>query len=167
MSGQPGRRDAAGSTDERSGDDEDARFGAQVWELTLRTVTTLVRSFEDDMKAEGFALSWYDVLIQLVEAPQHRLRMQDLADAVVVTRSGLSRLIDRMEKADLVTREPVADDGRGSYAMLTEQGHATYERLATDHHRKIDERFSSRLSNADLRALRRAMRKIGVVPGRV
>jgi DNA-binding MarR family transcriptional regulator len=160
------RRDPAGSTDERPRDDDEAHFGADVWELTLRTVTALIRTFEDDMKAEGFALSWYDVLIQLSQAPRQRLRMQDLADAVVVTRSGLSRLIDRMEKADLVRREAVADDGRGSYAVLTEQGRATYARLAVGHHRKIEERFSSRLSNADLRALRRAMRKIGVVVGR-
>jgi len=162
---EQGRRDAAGSTDERPRDDE-ARLGAQVWELTLRTVTALIRTFEEDMKAEGFALAWYDVLIQLSQAPRQRLRMQDLADGVVVTRSGLSRLIDRMEKADLVRREAVADDGRGWYAVLTEQGRATYDRLAVDHHSKIEERFSSRLSNADLRALRRAMRKIGVVVGR-
>ncbi|MEJ2287652.1 MAG: MarR family transcriptional regulator [Deinococcales bacterium] len=153
---------SAGSADGPPRDD-DARLGAQVWELTLRTVTALLRDFEDDMKAEGFALPWYDVLIQLVHAPQQRLRMQDLADAVVVTRSGLSRLIDRMEKAGLVRREPVPDDARGSYAALTEEGRSTYDRLAVDHHRKIEERFSSRLSNADLRALRRAMRKLGVV----
>jgi DNA-binding MarR family transcriptional regulator len=65
-----------------------------------------------------------------------------------------------------VRREAVADDRRGSYAVLTELGRATYDRLAIDHHRKIEERFSNRLSNADLRALRRAMRKIGVVVGR-
>jgi len=96
-----------------------------VWELTLRTVTTLVRTFEEDTKAEGFALAWYDVLIQLYQAPRQRLRMQDPADAVVATRSGLSRLIDRMEKAELVRREALADDRRGSYAVLTELGRAT------------------------------------------
>lgn len=142
---------------------EAGRSGAEVWELLLRTVTGLLRTFEDDMKAEGFALAWYDVLIQLAVAPEHRLRMQDLADAIVLTRSGMTRLIDRMEKAGLVRREPVADDRRGAYAVLTEQGRSAYARLAEDHHRKIEERFSSRLSDADLRALRRAMRKIGMV----
>jgi len=142
---------------------DDALFGAQVWELTLRTVTGLLRTFEEDIKAEGFSLPWYDVLIQLAHAPGNRLRMQDLADAVVVTRSGLSRLIDRMESAGLVEREPVEDDRRGSYAVLLEAGRTTYDRLAAEHHRKIDERFTSRLSNADVRALRRAMQKLGVV----
>lgn len=157
----PHEKDPVGSAaDSRSGS---AELGVQVWELTLRTVTGLLRTFEDDMKAEGFALSWYDVLIQLLQAPEKRLRMQDLADAVVLTRSGLSRLIDRMERAGLVRRVPAADDRRGSYAELTGEGRATYERLGGEHHRKIEERFTSRLSNADLRALRRAMRKLGVV----
>jgi len=141
---------------------DDERHGALVWELTLRTVTGLVRAFEEDMKADGFTLPWYDVLIQLVEAPEQRLRMQDLADAVILSRSGLSRLVDRMEEAGLVRREPVPDDRRGAYAVLTEEGRATYGRLAPGHWRKIDERFSNRLASSDLRALRRAMRKLGV-----
>lgn len=145
------------------GRDGDPDLGMQTWELTLRTVTAMLRSFEEDMKLEGFALAWYDVLVQLELAPDKRLRMQDLADAVIVTRSGLTRLVDRMEKAGLVRREPCEDDRRGLYAVLTEEGRAAYLRLARQHIRKIDERFSSRLSDADLRALGRAMRKIGVV----
>lgn len=157
----PGERRQRGSPG--ASHEADADLGAQVWELTLRTVTGILRTFEDDMKAEGFSLAWYDVLIQLAHAPGERLRMQDLAAAVVVTRGGLTRLIDRMEKRGLVGREPAEDDLRGLYAVLTEQGRAAYARLAEGHHRKIEERFSSRLSNADLRALRRAMRKLGVV----
>lgn len=140
-----------------------APFGAQVWELTLRTVTGLVRALEEDMKAEGFPLLWYDVLIQLVQAPRQRLRMQDLADAVILSRSGLTRLIDRMEEAGLVRRESAVDDRRGSYAVLTGEGRATYQRLAIGHREKIEERFSSRLGKTDLEALRRAMLKLGVV----
>lgn len=157
MSGEPAREVTESATRAT-----DALYGAQVWELTLRTVTGLVRAFEEDMKAEGFSLTWYDVLIQLVETPEHRLRMQDLADAVILSRSGLTRLIDRMDEAGLVSREAATDDRRGSYAVLTEQGRATYDRLSRGHHRMIDERFSKRLTNADLRALQRAMRKLGV-----
>lgn len=143
----------------------DAHGGAvRVWELTLRTVTGILRTFEEDMRDEGFELSWYDVLIQLVQAPQHRLRMQDLADAVVLSRSGLTRLSDRMEKAGLVRREPVPDDRRGAYAVLTDRGRATYDRLAPGHRRKIEERFGSRLTPTDLRALRRVMRKLAAAP---
>jgi DNA-binding MarR family transcriptional regulator len=151
---------AGAGTDPRGGG---GNLGAEVWELTLRTITGLLRTFEDDMKAEGLALAWYDVLIQLSASPEKRLRMQDLADAVVLTRSGLSRLIDRMERSGLVQRVPAADDRRGSYAALTEEGQAAYERLRNGHQRKIDERFTSRLSATDLRALRRAMHKLGVV----
>jgi DNA-binding MarR family transcriptional regulator len=115
-----------------------------VWELTLRTITGILRSFEGDMKAEGPSLPSYDVLVQLMQAPEKRLRMQDLADAVIVTRtrSGLSRLIDRMEEAGLVRREPAMDDRRGSYAVLTDEGRASYERLALEHQGKIEERFT-------------------------
>lgn len=158
----PSRGRGAGTASSSSRDAGEV-LGAHIWELTLRTVTGLLRTFEEDMKAQGFALPWYDVLVQLMEAPGERLRMQDLADNVVLTRSGLSRLIDRMEKAELVRREPAADDRRGSYAVLTELGRATYARLAEEHRQKIEERFTSQLSNADLRALRRAMRKLGLV----
>ncbi len=142
---------------------DDAQLGAQVWELTLRTVTGLLRAFEEDMKGDDFSLSWYDVLIQLAYAPEQRLRMQDLADAVVLTRSGLTRLVDRMERAGLVQRQPVPGDRRGSYAALTEKGRTTCDRLAAEHHRKIEEHFTGRLTNADLRSLRRTMLKLGVI----
>lgn len=139
-------------------------MGGQVWEAMLRTVTGLVRSFEEDMKAEGFSLPWYDVLIQLVQAADHRLRMQDLAEAVVLSRSGLTRLVDRMEGAGLVRREPAPGDRRGAFAVLTEEGRATYDRLAPGHHDKIEERFSSRLTRAELEDLRRIMGKLGATP---
>lgn len=140
-----------------------APFGAKVWEVTLRTVTGLLRAFEEDMKSEGFPLLWYDVLIQLDQAPERRLRMQDLAHAVILSRSGLTRLIDRMEEAGLVRRETAADDRRGAYAVLTREGRATYRRLAPGHREKIAQRFSDRLSDADLKALHRAMLKLAVV----
>jgi DNA-binding MarR family transcriptional regulator len=93
-----------------------------VWELTLRTVTGLLRIFEQDMKADDFSLSWYDVLIQLAYAPEQRLRMQDLADAVILTRSGLtdaelSSLRRTMVKLGVIAAAPAAaaerpgDDG--------------------------------------------------------
>ena len=63
-------------------------------------------------------LATYDVLVQLAEAPDHRLRMTDLADRVLLSRSGLTRMIDRLEREELVRREPCADDARGMYAVL-------------------------------------------------
>jgi DNA-binding MarR family transcriptional regulator len=78
------------------------------------------------MDAHELPLSWYDVLVQLVEADGHRLRMGDLADAVLLSRSGLTRLCDRMVEAGLVVRERVAEDARGWWVVLTDLG---YQRL--------------------------------------
>ncbi len=151
--------EAQNPTRDAPGDDR----GVEAWELTLRTVAGLVRTFEEDMKAEDFALPQYDVLVQLVLAPERRLRMQELAEGVILSRSGLTRLIDRMEKAGLVRREPVPGDRRGAYTVLTERGASVHARLMLEHHSKIAERFSRHLTDDDLEALQRVMRKLDVV----
>jgi len=132
----------------------------RVWEATLRMVEELLRTFAAELKHAGLPLPWYDVLIQLHDAPDGRLRMQDLADRVVLSRSGLTRLIDRMEHEGLVGREPVEDDRRGYFAVLTPEGSATYDRHAPGHHRSIYEHFTRHLDEADLIALDRAARKV-------
>ncbi len=76
----------------------------------------------DLMEAELIPLNWYDVLIELAEAPDHRLRMSDLADNVVLSRSGLTRLVDKLEKAGLLLRESAEQDRRGAFAVITEAG---------------------------------------------
>lgn len=65
-------------------------------------------------EAGEIPLRWYDALLCLYEAPERRLRLADLATAALLSRSGLSRLVDRLEEAGLLTREPVADDARGA-----------------------------------------------------
>jgi DNA-binding MarR family transcriptional regulator len=81
------------------------------------------RALEAELVAEEqLSLAAYDVLVQLVEAPGHRLRMTELADAVLLSRSGVTRLVDRLERAGLVSRCPVAGDGRGVAAEITEAG---------------------------------------------
>ena len=73
----------------------------EAWEAVIRTVGSLLKTFETELQdAVGLPLPWYDVLVQLSSAPDGRLRMQALADSVVLSRSGLTRLIDRMEKAN-------------------------------------------------------------------
>ena len=74
------------------------------------------------MAARGLPLSRYDVLLNLAEAPGGRLRMQELSASVLLSKSGLSRLVDRMVAAGLVRRERCEDDRRGWFAVLTDQG---------------------------------------------
>lgn len=94
-----------------------------VWRAFLRAHARLIRTLEAELgQAADLPIASYDVLVQLAEAPDHRLRMTDLADRVLLSRSGLTRMIDRLERGALVRREPVADDARGMYAVITRAG---------------------------------------------
>ncbi|HEY0869861.1 MAG TPA: MarR family transcriptional regulator, partial [Acidothermaceae bacterium] len=94
-----------------------------VWRAFLRAHAQLIRTLESELgAAREIPLASYDVLVQLAEAPAHRLRMTELADRVLLSRSGLTRLIDRLERDGLVRREAVPDDARGMYAVLTAAG---------------------------------------------
>jgi DNA-binding MarR family transcriptional regulator len=98
-----------------------------VWRDFLRAHAAVTRALEEELEAaRDLPLSWYDVLVQLVEAPGRRLRMAELAGRVLLSRSGLTRLVDRLVRAGLVTREPCPDDARGTFSVLTDLG---YERL--------------------------------------
>src|SRR5436190_135028 len=93
------------------------------WRAYLRGHATVTRALEADLIAgPRLSLATYDVLVQLAEAPERRLRMTELADAVLLSRSGVTRLVDRLEREGLVVRAPVAEDGRGVSATLTERG---------------------------------------------
>ena len=131
------------------------------WEGLIRTFGDLLKIFERELEdSEGIPLTWYDVLVQLNAAPGRRLRMQALADSVVLSRSGLTRLIDRMERAGLVSREPSAEDRRGYYAILTDQGRRTFLSARPIHHRGIHDHFTRHLSDADIRALAIVVSKV-------
>lgn len=106
------------------------------------------------------SLSWYDVLLQLSASGEDRLRLQDLADRVLYSRSGLTRLIDRMESAGFVSREPCTDDKRGTYAVLTPAGKRELRRAAPAHLRGIEDHFFSKLSDHEIEILGEAMTKV-------
>ncbi len=105
----------------------------------------------------GLSLAWYEVLLQLTESGEDRLRLQDLADRVLYSRSGLTRLIDRMESAGLVEREPCDDDRRGTYAVITTEGKRQFRRAAATHLRSLEEHFFSRLTDEEITALGESM----------
>jgi DNA-binding MarR family transcriptional regulator len=131
------------------------------WRAFLRAHARLTAILNKELEDEReLPLSWYDVLLNLEEAPDHQLRMHDLAAAVLLSRSGLTRLLDRMEKAGLVRREVCEDDRRGVLACLTAEGRAALRRAAPVHLRGIDEHFACHLSTDEARALRRALEKL-------
>ena len=123
----------------------------RVWRSFLETHSTLIRALEKEMQADqGLPLTWYDVLVHLSEASGGRLRHQALAKSLLLSRSGITRLVDRMATAGLVRREPCPDDRRGSYAVLTEEGRRALERAAPGHMRGITEHFAVHLNAEDV-----------------
>ena len=101
------------------------------WRLLLTAHATVTELLEHELVAErGLPLSRYDVLLNLAEAPGGRLRMQELSASVLLSKSGLSRLVDRMVEAGLVRRERCEDDRRGWFAVLTDQGRSALRRAA-------------------------------------
>ncbi|MPZ86553.1 MAG: MarR family transcriptional regulator [Nitriliruptorales bacterium] len=142
---------------------DDARLAA--WRNLLESHAFLTRALAADLEREtGLPLNWYDVLLQLDEADGHRLRMQELADRVLLSQSGLSRLVDRMVRAGLVQRAHCPSDRRGTFAALTPEGKDELRRAAPVHLRGIQKHFGRHLADADVRALCAALSRVLVPP---
>jgi DNA-binding MarR family transcriptional regulator len=130
------------------------------WRSFLAAQARVVHEIETALKEEGLPpLAWYDVLWPLYRAPGRRLRMKELADEVLLSRTGLVRLVDRIERAGLLRREPVPEDGRGAYAVLTEEGARTLRRMWPTYARGVEEHFAAHLGR-ERDALRRALGRV-------
>ena len=126
-----------------------AELGA--WRGMLRIHTALIRALDAELDAaHGLPLTSYDVLIYLQNAPQKRLRMAELADSVLLSRSGVTRLVDRLEREGLLVRDACDDDGRGLSAVLTRKGEEVLERARPTHLAGVRERFLSHFSEDEL-----------------
>jgi DNA-binding MarR family transcriptional regulator len=131
------------------------------WYGFLRTHAELVRELDDELqRAHGLPLSSYDVLVQLANAPDRRLRMAELADAIVLSRSGLTRLVDRLEQQGLVCRLRADCDARGTYAVLTDEGLARLREASPTHVAGIRRLFVDRLDERSLAQLASAWERI-------
>jgi len=105
----------------------------------------------------GFPLTWLDVLAQLYDASEDGLRMQELEQRSLFTRSGLTRLVDRIEAAGLVRREAVSGDRRGVRVVLTAEGRQRHDAAFVDHLKVIEREFGRRLTVAQQRAVAEAL----------
>src|SRR3954466_16394768 len=124
------------------------------WRGFLRTYTTLVRELDDELtERHGLPVSSYDVLVQLDEAPGGMLRMSPLADAVLLSRSGLTRLVTRLENQGLIERQECKNDARGAFAVITPEGRARLNEARATHRAGVRDRFLDRLSERDQRNL--------------
>ena len=130
------------------------------WLSFLVAHATVIRTLEQEMEEDqGLPLVWYDVLAQL-DRQGGQLRMCDLADLVLLSRSNITRLVDRMAGAGLVKREPCPEDRRGMYAVITQQGRDALQRAWPGHWRGIVKHFVQHLNQEDVKALYAALSKV-------
>jgi DNA-binding MarR family transcriptional regulator len=128
------------------------------WRGVLFASAKVLRIAERDLvEREGFPMAWLDVLAQLYDAPGNGLRMQELEERSLFTRSGLTRLVDRIEAAGLVRREAVPGDRRGVRVVLTPEGRRRHDQAFVDHLRVIEREFGGRLSPAEQQAVADAL----------
>lgn len=133
------------------------------WGGLLRTHSQLIAGMgEELMHAHGLSLNDYDVLRQLALVPGKRLRMAELAERVVLTRPGLTGVVNRLEEAGLVERRRAEDDGRGLIAHLTPEGTRRLQAAHATHVESIRRHFAAHLDRDDLRALHRVWTKLAV-----
>jgi DNA-binding MarR family transcriptional regulator len=131
-----------------------------VWRAFVTAYATINQALERELVEDRqLPLSWYEVLWQLNE-DGGRLRMAELAERLVINKSSLSRLCDRLEAADLLARQTVPEDARGVYAVLTRQGREVLRRAAPSHLRGVEEQFATHLTDTDVAALQRIFAKL-------
>ncbi len=124
------------------------------WRLFLTTHATCIDRIDSQLvAAKRVPLHWYDVLIELAEAPNQRLRMHELARSVVLSRSGLTRLVDRLEAAGYLCRQPDPQDRRGSFAVLTDAGSAALRHAWPVYAQGIEHYFGQHLTDTEAATL--------------
>src|SRR5437868_5308325 len=125
----------------------------RAWRAHLAVHKLLSHRLDRELHEHGLSLNDYEILVNLSESPGRRMRMSDLADATIQSRSRLSHQISRMEAAGLVSRESCRDDRRGTFAVLTDHGWAVTQQVAPHHVDSVREHFVDRLTNDQLKAL--------------
>jgi DNA-binding MarR family transcriptional regulator len=142
-------------------DDWKADEGILTWSAFLRAHAAVVRCIEADVEAKArLPLGWYDVLLELNGAPGRRMRMQELGEAAVLSRSRVSRIVDELVAAGLAERQPNPEDRRSSYATITEEGRKALRRAAPVYLAAVREHFVADLTPTQLAAVRSAMESL-------
>jgi DNA-binding MarR family transcriptional regulator len=132
----------------------------QAWRATVNLSQLLLRQLDRELAEHGLNGRDYEILVELSEAPEHRLRMTDLADATSQSRSRLSHQVSRMEKRGLVRRDDCEGDKRGTFAVLTEAGFEIIERVAPHHVDSVRRHFVDQLTPHQLEEIRSAFQPV-------
>ena len=120
----------------------------------LHAHAALTKRLDAQLEAShGLPLTSYELLVHLADAEGERMRMCDLADSIVISRSGLTRLADRLERDGLIVRKSCASDARGAFACLTPHGREVVEAARSTHLTGVRELFLGRLSGEEQKRL--------------
>jgi DNA-binding MarR family transcriptional regulator len=131
------------------------------WRAVLNAHASLVGRVEEELAAAGLPpLAWYDVLWAVRRAPQRRIRMASLAEGLTLSRGGLTKLVDRLEAASLLRREPAADDGRGLYAALTDNGNELLRQMWPVYARVLQESFVKAVEREEASVIAAALGRV-------
>ena len=131
------------------------------WRGFLFANAKVVRALDTDMiEQHDLSLTWFDLLSRIKQAPGQRLRMHQLEEASLFTRSGITGLADRLEKAGFVRRERSAEDRRGVYLAITQAGIDKIDEVWPDHQLSIQNHFAQHLDPEDVKALQATTQKI-------
>jgi DNA-binding MarR family transcriptional regulator len=131
--------------------EELTKYEARAWTGLLRAHAALVRNVDGELRAaHGLSLSWYDVICEVASAREGRIRMKELAGRVMLTPAGLSGVVDRLERANLVERRPCEGDARGTYAVVTSEGLRQLQRAERTHRNAVRHHYTSRFDHAEL-----------------
>src|SRR3954447_3176561 len=132
----------------------------RAWRLFFESSLALIDVLDSELERDtGLSLRFYDVLVHLEETPDG-LRMNELAERILYSKSGFTRVVDRMEQAGLVNRVRPDNDRRSILIVLTDQGRTTLECARGGHRNAIEQHFSRHLTDADIKALTRALEKV-------
>jgi DNA-binding MarR family transcriptional regulator len=132
------------------------------WRGFLRTHARLLRHLDRQLTDEqGLATSSYEVLLRLAEAPRGTMRMKDIADSLLLSRSGLSRVVDELERKGFVARQPCPSDARGTEAVITRSGRGAFRKAQNSHLRSVRAEFLDKLSQEQLWQLAEVWRTVG------
>jgi DNA-binding MarR family transcriptional regulator len=137
------------------------------WTALLQGHASVVQGVEDDLMADlGLPLSWHEVLVRVERVGEHGMRMQDLARSVLLSKSGLTRLVDRMEQAALVERRACPSDRRGTYVAMTERGRDMLRRASPVFFAAVEQHLAAHLSPDDLHRLIGTLQAVARANGR-
>lgn len=133
----------------------------EAWRRYYVSFWRIFAAIEHDLAAAGLpSLSWYDALYELYLAPGRHLRMSELARSALLSRSGLTRLVDRLEKEKLIERQACPSDGRVQHAQLTAKGVETLKKIWPVYRAGIAKYFAEPLDEADAKVIREAFGRI-------